>query len=182
MGPMQWKNCAHSGARGPFDGIFLACGTCAYSGFLGPAPGTIGAAIGTLLYPFTFRGMGVGKFFLFYFFFVVISLWICGRCERILDTEDPAAVNLDECVAMPLCLWPAEYLFGLRVLSPWILLPVGFLFFRFFDIYKPFFINSLQRLPGGWGIVLDDLAAAAIGCVCLIIGIGIWTFWITGNH
>ena len=41
---------------------------------------------------------------------------------------------------------------------PWTL--VVFLLFRLFDIWKPYPINSSQRLPGGWGVTLDDLLAA----------------------
>jgi phosphatidylglycerophosphatase A len=37
---------------------------------------------------------------------------------------------------------------------------LGFLFFRLFDITKPFGIKALEKLPGGFGIVLDDVMAA----------------------
>jgi phosphatidylglycerophosphatase A len=42
----------------------------------------------------------------------------------------------------------------------WIILLVGFGLFRFFDILKPLGIRRIENLPGGWGIVLDDVLAA----------------------
>ena len=44
-------------------------------------------------------------------------------------------------------------------------LVVGFLCFRFFDICKP--LPQLERLPGGWGIMLDDLLAGLLAQVCV---------------
>jgi phosphatidylglycerophosphatase A len=43
--------------------------------------------------------------------------------------------------------------------NPALLLFLAFALFRFFDIVKPFPIGASQRLPGGWGIVVDDLLA-----------------------
>ena len=41
----------------------------------------------------------------------------------------------------------------------WPALLAAFLLFRFFDILKPWPVSALERLPGGWGIVMDDVAA-----------------------
>jgi phosphatidylglycerophosphatase A len=51
----------------------------------------------------------------------------------------------------------------------------GFALFRLFDIAKPFGISRLQRLPGGWGVVIDDLAAALVACAVLHGGVWLWT-------
>ena len=45
----------------------------------------------------------------------------------------------------------------------------GFLLFRFYDILKPLGIARLQTLPGGWGVVADDVAAALAACATLHI-------------
>ena len=50
----------------------------------------------------------------------------------------------------------------------------GFALFRILDIAKPFGIRALQELPGGWGVVADDLAAALGTCALLHIGIGFY--------
>ncbi len=49
---------------------------------------------------------------------------------------------------------------------------VGFLLFRFFDIRKPFPVYLFQdKLPGGWGIVMDDVAAGVMANILLQIGV-----------
>jgi len=51
--------------------------------------------------------------------------------------------------------------------SEWIVLLVGFILFRIYDILKPFGITKLQKLNAGWGVVIDDLVAALAACVSL---------------
>ena len=51
--------------------------------------------------------------------------------------------------------------------SEWILMILGFILFRIFDILKPFGIKKLQRLNAGWGVVVDDLVAALAACLTL---------------
>lgn len=64
---------------------------------------------------------------------------------------DPSEVVIDEVVGMMVTL---AYL-------PWsfISIGLGFLLFRVFDIIKPPPARQLERLPGGWGIVMDDVVA-----------------------
>jgi phosphatidylglycerophosphatase A len=91
-----------------------------------------------------------------------MGILLCGVAAAIIGKKDPQEVNMDEFVAMPLV-----YLFnpmgplrhgGTKVGLLFILL--GFLLFRLFDITKPFGIKALEKLPGGFGIVLDDVMAA----------------------
>ena len=49
----------------------------------------------------------------------------------------------------------------------WLVLLLGFFFFRFYDIYKPLGLRRIQNLPGGVGVVADDLAAALATCLTL---------------
>ena len=146
------------------------------SGRMRPAPGTWGSGVGlawaALLLLFCPRWL----FWILSIAGVPIAIWICGRAEHILGETDPSSVVLDEIVAMPLCFVPfllkAElFLVGVahpETAHPWmILLAVGFVLFRFFDILKPPPIRQLQRLPGGWGIVVDDVAAAGVAGVIL---------------
>ena len=57
----------------------------------------------------------------------------------------------DEIIGLQITMLPV----AINVLD----LCVGFVLFRVFDILKPFPINTLQKLPGGWGVVIDDVAA-----------------------
>jgi len=96
---------------------------------------------------------------------IYISIGICGEAEFRLGRRDPGEVILDEFIVMPLCFlgWPV-----LAVSLPnWIIFLAGFALFRLFDIIKPFGIKRLQTLPGGWGVVMDDVAAALAACATL---------------
>lgn len=55
------------------------------------------------------------------------------------------------------------------VLCPadWVPLLIGFGLFRVFDVFKPFPIRRFERLPGGWGIMADDLAAGILSFLLL---------------
>ncbi len=74
-----------------------------------------------------------------------------------MGQKDPAQVVIDELVVVPIAL------IGLGT-SGWEIL-VAFGFFRIFDVLKPGIVAGLQRLPGGWGIVADDLLAAVYACL-----------------
>ena len=54
-----------------------------------------------------------------------------------------------------------------------ILFIFGFALFRFLDIKKPLIINSVQYLPGGFGIMADDIIAGLITCLFIHIGVNI---------
>lgn len=82
------------------------------------------------------------------------AVWAAERTAALLDRRDPPVIVIDEAAGM---------------LAATILLPAtpydlaaAFLLFRLFDAVKPGPLAKLERLPGGWGIVLDDLAAGLL--------------------
>jgi phosphatidylglycerophosphatase A len=81
-------------------------------------------------------------------------------------------VILDEFVVMPLCFLDWRML--VDPLPQWAVFLTGFALFRFFDILKPFGIRRLQDLPGGWGVVMDDVAAALASCAVMHIAQRLW--------
>ena len=129
------------------------------------APGTWGSAAGVLWWALVVRlayNKGWYHEIIFDGLVVVAGILLCGVAAAIIGKKDPQEVNLDEFVAMPLVylfnpMGPAMH-GGTRTGLLFILL--GFLLFRLFDITKPFGIKALERLPGGFGIVLDDVMAA----------------------
>jgi phosphatidylglycerophosphatase A len=81
----------------------------------------------------------------------VIGIWASGREEERVGEKDPGTIVIDEVAGMLIACY------GQPQTLPWIL---GlFLAFRFFDVLKPLGINRLQDLPGGVGVVADDLLA-----------------------
>ena len=135
------------------------------------APGTFGSAAGVL---WLFVLLAAGNFWIYaagLLFGIALSIWLCGAAERILQQTDPSSVVLDEIAAMPLCfvVWIASDWFRRGHLPApesffdsqnWVRTVIIFGFFRFFDILKPWPVRQSQKLPGGWGVTVDDLLAA----------------------
>jgi phosphatidylglycerophosphatase A len=144
----------------------IACATLGPIGLRLPAPGTWGSLAGMFYFYVSFADRpsflgilllnAVGLYF---------AVALCGEAEVRMGRKDPGEVILDEFMAMPLCYLGWTHLLG--PLPPWAVLLTGFALFRFFDILKPLGIHKLQDLPGGWGIVIDDVAAALATCVVL---------------
>lgn len=137
-----------------------------------PAPGTtVGSLTGVLLYwavsrawPRPIWAVAVAGLALL----VPVSVWACGVEARRRGRPDPGPVVLDEVAGQ----WLALALIAVgRSRGPGASeFALAFILFRLFDVAKPWPIRSLERLPGGWGIVADDLAAAlAAGLLALAL-------------
>lgn len=152
---------------------------CARLGPLGrrlPAPGTWGSAAGLVYFTVLFYPLSSGLRWLGYLLLCAAGLYLavalCGEAELRLGRKDPGEVILDEFTAMPLCFLGWPWLLG--TLPVWAIMLAGFVLFRFFDIAKPLGIRRLQDLPGGWGVVIDDVAAALAACVTLHLAVRVW--------
>src|SRR6185312_5951372 len=135
------------------------------------APGTFGSVVGLfwfalLLWPGSLwcfvGGTVVG---------ILLSVWFCGAAEKALNQTDPSSVVLDEIAATPLCfaVWVGSYLSEHAAMPPpdfffsrghWPLALWIFATFRLFDVVKPWPVRQSQKLPGGWGVTVDDVLAA----------------------
>jgi len=137
--------------------MFLATGF--YSGHLPKAPGTWGSLIALplhyLLLMLNFKAylLSLGLIFL-------LAVSLSGSAEKILDTKDPGCIVIDEIIGMLIALFalPATPL----------VLVLGFVLFRFFDITKPFPVSWFDaHVNGGFGIVMDDVVAGVYAYFCL---------------
>ena len=131
------------------------------------APGTVGTLVGIPCY-FIFSGMTWPIQFLSVVAFTFLAVYYAGKAEILFGEKDPPRIVIDEIVGLQWAL--------LFITPTCVHIGLGFLFFRFFDIVKPFPVNVFQdRLPGGWGIVADDVMAGIYGNIVLWIAIGMWT-------
>jgi phosphatidylglycerophosphatase A len=155
-------------------GTVLAFATLGPIGRRLPAPGTWGSVAGLLYFTVVVYPMGLPAALAFGALGTYVAVALCGEAEFRLGQKDPGEVVLDEFVAIPLCFlgWPA--LVG--PLPVWAVFLAGFGLFRFFDILKPLGIARLQNLTGGWGVALDDTAAALATCLTLHLARALWTF------
>ena len=153
--------------------LVIACATLGPLGQNLPAPGTWGSLAGLLYFAVFFSRAGSGAILVASAIGGYFAVAICGEAELRLGKQDPGEVVLDEFVAMPLCFLGWGSLAG--TIPPWALWLAGFALFRFFDILKPLGIARLQSWPGGWGVVVDDYAAALAACATLHVGVWVWT-------
>ena len=136
-------------------GLIIA--TAGFTGYAPFAPGTVGSLVGLLIL-FAVRASGNPLLELGVLVVVIVSgIWSAGVVERDVGIEDPGIVVVDEVAGMLLTL--------LWIPLTWPTALVGFLAFRIFDIIKPFPARSTERLPGGWGIMADDLFAAVYASI-----------------
>ena len=132
--------------------IWRFVATFFYLGKLPFAPGSwgsLGALLLWLLLPVTFSVHLSVIIILF-----VLGVYSSSRMAKYLNDHDPSEVVIDEVVGMGISLFMLPHNFWLYLLS--------FILFRVFDILKPLFIYRIQNLPGGWGIMLDDVLAGLL--------------------
>jgi len=154
-------------------GFVLALATLGPLGRRLPAPGTWGSLAGLLYFVVFFAQAPIGAVIGASIVGLYLAVGICGEAEVRLRKSDPGEVILDEVIVMPLCFLGWRTLPGIA--PTWVFLLLGFGLFRFFDILKPLGIARLQSLPGGWGVVADDAAAALAACATLHLGVWAWT-------
>lgn len=106
----------------------------------------------------------------FILIFSAACIFLGDRAEAEFGEPDPSNVVADESAGMALTLMliPTGALAG-GVLQTAGVLATAFVLWRIMDILKPWPANALQRIPGGWGILLDDLAAAVYAGLAMIL-------------
>ncbi|MGH9442032.1 MAG: phosphatidylglycerophosphatase A family protein [Thermoanaerobaculia bacterium] len=98
----------------------------------------------------------------------LLGVYWSGRSEAAADSKDPGPIVIDEVAGQLLASAPCA-LSGLPH-SVWLWI-ASFALFRLFDVWKPGPIRKIQDLPGGWGIMLDDVAAGVLaGAITYGIG------------
>lgn len=138
------------------------------AGFLPVAPGTWGAIVGIILWlPLYIWCPGVPAYITtaaFVIFFTVAGTWASGVSEKYWG-KDPVAACVDETVGQLISLLP---LCGGPHAAPWWLILVSLALFRFFDIFKPLGIRSMEKFPGGFGMMADDILSAVYAVIVLV--------------
>jgi phosphatidylglycerophosphatase A len=136
-------------------------------GKLPKAPGTWASLVAAFLfYPLIEYPLALGAILVGVFFIGVLA---CDRYAKSLKDPDPSSAVIDEVLGMGIAM--------LGIPHDWPYLVMAFVLFRLFDIWKPFPIRRLEKLPGGWGIMADDLMAGVYARIW--IQIGLWAImWI----
>lgn len=123
-----------------------------YCGYAPVASGTVGSALGLVVFG-VLRSIGLPLVELVTIaVLLIVGVWSASETERYVGHTDPGIIIIDEIVGMLLTFAFLNVGFGSIVF--------GFVLFRVFDIVKPYPARACERLPGGWGVMADDVVAA----------------------
>jgi len=134
-------------------GVFIA--TCAHVGYAPVAPGTFGSAVGLVVYYLVRRQASTAVELGAIALILIVGLWSATEAEHHFGGIDPGPVVIDEVIGMliTLALHPVNVVGAI----------IGFFIFRVLDVVKPWPARRLELLPGGFGVVLDDVMAGVYG-------------------
>lgn len=137
---------------GPKLSLWLA--TCFNIGKLPLAPGTWGSVFALILWFSIIDSIDKYTFFFLTIILFGLGVFISTIALRYYDHDDPQQIVIDEFVGQWITL--------LFIQKSIVLGLTGFILFRIFDIWKPWIIGKMDKISGGWGIMLDDVAAGII--------------------
>jgi len=125
----------------------------------------------------------------------LIGIWAASRTEKVQQKKDPSIVVIDEVAGQHITLilplipiavpnlaahmdFSTYAIFSALSMLNWKYLLAGFILFRLFDIWKPFPIRNLEKLPGGWGVMADDWLAGVYAAILLKVALhfGLFSF------
>lgn len=136
------------------DFCVLAFCRLGVAGLSPAAPGTCGSLLALLVAPVLFLPLPLAGRAMLLALLLVAGARAATRAEQLLGRKDPGEIVIDELLGMWLVLLPFAEPNRLAVV--W-----GFVLFRIFDMLKPWPIRALEsRFPAGYGVMLDDAAAA----------------------
>ena len=141
-------------------------------GFSPLAPGTVGTLLGVGIVWLTNTYLGIVWQTVAAVILALLAIPICDAAEKHFGKKDPHCIVADEYLTFPLCM------IGLP-LQPWLVI-FAFLSNRALDIVKPPPARRLQDLPGGWGIVVDDVVSSLYSLACNHMAYWVVSRWLQG--
>ncbi len=139
------------------------------AGFMHPGPGTWGSVAAAVIYGALVALLRPAPAALLIATLAALAVTVAAGipaatlAARESGSEDPGFVVIDEVAGMWIALLPTA------AHPTWKSVLAALIFFRLFDIWKPFPVHQLEKLPEGWGIVCDDLAAGLYAGICVLI-------------
>ena len=135
------------------------------TGYLPIGPGSWGTFPGMLLC-WAMQPLPVWGYVAMVIFLACVGVHIAGEVEPEFGKKDPGQIVIDEIVAFPITMFLIPISWGTMVL--------GFFLNRLIDTIKPWPACRLERLAGGWGIMMDDLCAGVYSCLLMHAALAKW--------
>lgn len=125
------------------------------------APGTSGTLVGVLVY-LVFAQFHWSLYLLSVIALSFLAIYVAQEAEKLFNKKDASQIVIDEIVG---------FQFTMFLVAPTVVhIAIGFILFRLFDIIKPFPIRLCERrLPGGYGVVGDDIIAGIYGNIVMLL-------------
>lgn len=141
--------------RRPIDSVLSFFNTCFGTGYIPFAPGTFASALASVLIYLL-----PGIFGSIYFAVLCIIFGTASVYAERYEGKDPGHIVIDEFAGM--CVAMAGHTASLLNVV------MGFVLFRIFDIAKPFPIRRMERLPGAFGVMADDILAGVFSNILIL--------------
>jgi len=132
------------------------------SGMAPKAPGTFGTVVGVLIYIAVLQDLSTLSYILMLLVTAIGGIYLCDKTASELNVHDHPGIVWDEFVGYWITMLMAP--------AGWLWIVLGFIYFRVFDIVKPWPISWLdKKVGGGFGVMVDDIVAGIFAFVALQI-------------
>src|SRR5262245_18962397 len=143
------------------NALAKAIATALGAGYSPIAPGRCGTAVAVPI-AFLTANWPLWQYAILVIALTGVAIWAADRADHAWGTHDSQRIVIDEVAGYLVTMFPVDR-------HGWAPLACGFVAFRLFDIVKPPPVRWLdENLPGGWGVVLDDVAAGVMGMVTMV--------------
>ena len=129
------------------------------------APGTFGSIASWLIFIYISHFIDSTLMFILTVLFFILSIWVCEKISKNLEVKDDKSIVIDEFVGIWIAMLPVFFIANSQY-ERIIYALAALIFFRLFDILKPFPVSYFdERYKNGFGIVMDDVIAGLIAII-----------------
>ena len=141
--------------------------TIFYLGYSKIIPGTIGSFISFIIIYLAYISLNKIYLYILFIIFFILSLFLINFYQKTIKKIDSSEIIIDEFLGVFIIFLFFDYYSKINI---YLFFCIGFLLFRFFDIYKPFPINWIdKKIKNSFGVIFDDIVAGIYSSVCVII-------------
>ena len=134
-------------------------------GMLPIAPGTFGSIAAWIIFVYLSHFTSIINMLILTILFFILSIWICNNASKDLENKDHKSIVIDELVGMWIALLPVLFIANSQY-ERTVYALAALIFFRLFDILKPFPISYFDKnYKNGFGIVIDDAVSGLIAVI-----------------
>ena len=134
-------------------------------GMIPIAPGTFGSIAAWIIFVYLSHFTSIINMLILTILFFILSIWICNNASKDLENKDHKSIVIDELVGMWIALLPVLFIANSQY-ERIVYALAALIFFRLFDILKPFPISYFDKnYKNGFGIVIDDAVSGLIAVI-----------------